>query len=324
MAQRVWKTSSRPAEEVVEGCCGVRNEQLKRHGFSSAQWFLGREPRVPGSLADITEQNNPAVQDAVMSERDFAQKMQIRQQAAEAFIEAHAHATWTRAIKGRSRPLRGPYVVGQAVYVFRKQGRGQLATRHGAWLGPGKVVGTESFREDSPVPRVIWVVVNGFMYKCSPECLRPVTEDEVAFRHMAQQLHSGNLPDELEQATPSRRGPAGRFFDLTADPPLPIDFESPLGSDQEGGDQEGGDTSRPSLEPDRNVRRRITRNDDYWQGRASGNSPRGAPTVRVRENPVFPHEESVEHPAEKVPRLEDPDNDLAEYSPSRCRVATSL
>ena len=220
MAQRVWRTSDRPPAEVIESCSSVRNEQLKRHGFSSAQWFLGREPRVPGSLSDITERQNLAVQDAVHSEQDFAQKMQVRQQAAEAFLQAHAHNTWSRAIRGRNRPIRGPYVVGQSVYVFRKQGKGQFATRHGSWLGPGRVVGTESFREDSPVPRVIWVVVNGFMYKCSPECLRPVVEDEVVFKQLAQEFYAGHLPDELEQATPARRGPAGRFFDLTANPPL--------------------------------------------------------------------------------------------------------
>ena len=107
---------------------------------------------------------------------------------------------------------RGPYVVGQSVYVFRKISRGLLSTRHGTWLGPGRVVGTESYRDNSPVPRVIWVVVNGFMYKCSPECLRPVPEDEVAFRQVAQEYCSGRLPDELEQMTPARGGPAGRFF----------------------------------------------------------------------------------------------------------------
>ena len=216
MAQRVWKTSERPPREVIECCASLRNEQLKRHGFSSAQWFLGRDPRVPGSLADVSEQADPAVQDAVLSERDFAQKMRVRQQAADAFLEAHAHATWNRAIKGRNRPIRGPYVVGQSVYIFRKTRRGLLSTRHGVWLGPGKVVGTESFREDSPVPRVIWVVINGFMYKCSPECLRPVAEDEVAFRHLAQEFSAGRLSEELEQSTPSRGGSlARRYFPRT-------------------------------------------------------------------------------------------------------------
>ena len=54
--------------------------------------------------------------------------------------------------------------MGQGVYVFRKTARGLLSTRHGVWLGPGKVVGTESFQAGSPILRVIWVVVNGFMF----------------------------------------------------------------------------------------------------------------------------------------------------------------
>ena len=304
MAQRVWRTSDRPPAEVIESCSSVRNEQLKRHGFSSAQWFLGREPRVPGSLSDITERQNLAVQDAVHSEQDFAQKMQVRQQAAEAFLQAHAHNTWSRAIRGRNRPIRGPYVVGQSVYVFRKQGKGQFATRHGSWLGPGRVVGTESFREDSPVPRVIWVVVNGFMYKCSPECLRPVVEDEVVFKQLAQEFYAGHLPDELEQATPARRGPAGRFFDLTANPPTDADFLTPPASDEEGDASPGAD---------RNVRRRITLGDEYWQARAEGTSPRGAQRVRERED----LQEEVEAPSPKVARHEPPGNpDLEEYSPS--------
>ena len=48
----------------------------------------------------------------------------------------------------------------------------------GMVFGVGKIVGTESFHQDSPIPRVIWVVINGMMYKCSPETLRPLAEDE--------------------------------------------------------------------------------------------------------------------------------------------------
>ncbi|CAE7253172.1 RE1 [Symbiodinium sp. CCMP2592] len=282
MAQRVWKTAERPAEEVIES-----------------------------SLADLTEQRNLAAQSAVLSETDFAQKMQVRHQAAEAFLESHAHDTWARAIRGRNRPIRGPYTVGQSVYVFRKQGKGQFSTRHGTWLGPGRVVGTESFREDSPVPRVVWVVINGFMYKCSPECLRPVAEDEVTFRQLAQQFSAGHLPEEMEQVTPSRRGPAGRFFDITSEIPAPEDFLSPTASDEEGGEQ-----AEPNPEQsDRNVRRRITHNDDYWMARATGTSPRGLPTVREREAPADLGDD-VEHPADKAPRLTIPEDHLSDYSPS--------
>ncbi|CAE7934323.1 RE1 [Symbiodinium sp. KB8] len=182
MAQRVWRTTQRPAE------------------------------------------------DAVLSERDFAQKMQVRQQAAEAFIGAHAH-------------------------------------------------------------------------------------DEVAFRHAAQEFHTGRLAEELEQATPSRRGPAGRFFDLTREPPSPEDFLTPPASDVEG--EDNLENSRE--ETTRNVRRRVTISDAEWERRAAQTSPRGGATIRNREE-ADPTAVDVEHPADKAPRLspEDlaSDLDLEMYVPS--------
>eukprot|EP00439_Symbiodinium_sp_Y106_P000249 s4074_g1.t1 len=142
------------------------------------------------------------------------------------------------------------------------------------------------------------------MYKCSPECLRPVVEDEVVFKQLAQEFYAGHLPDELEQATPARRGPAGRFFDLTANPPTDADFLTPPASDEEGDASQGAD---------RNVRRRITLGDEYWQACAEGTSPRGAQRVRERED----LQEEVEAPSPKVARHEPPGNpDLEEYSPS--------
>ncbi|CAE7606331.1 RE2 [Symbiodinium sp. CCMP2592] len=225
MAQRVWRTTERPAEEVIESCCSVRNEQLKRHGFSSAQWFLGREPRVPGSLADISEQRNPAVQDAVHAETDFAQKMQVRHQEKASLLPG---------------------------------------------MAPGSAL------------------------------------DEVVFKQLAQEFYSGRLPDELEQVSPAKRGPAGRFFDITGELPMDADFLTPPGSDQEG---------EPAEPPsDRNVRRRITRDDEYWRARASEPSPRGEPLVRVREDPP-----NLEEPSSKVARVEEehpiPETPL-DYSPS--------
>ena len=104
------------------------------------------------------------------------------------------------------------------------------------------------------MPRVIWVVINGFMYKCSPESLRPVTEDEgvCVFKELAQQLHSGALPDELESVTPARGGPAGRF-DLPAEPQLNEDFHRSDDSDVEVLPPAGGVVTGPedSQEPPR-------------------------------------------------------------------------
>ena len=160
-------------------------------------------------------------------------------------------------------------------------------------------MGTEGFAEHSPIPRVIWVVVNGFMYKCSPECLRPVTEDEVAFRQVAQEFSSGHLPDELEQTTPSRGGPAGRYFDLTQEPPQEEDFETGPGSDQEGDPLAPDPPEEPA--PERNVRRRINHDDDgYWDHKSGAVSPRGSSVVR-------PAEEDCISQSAKLRRTEEPE-----------------
>ena len=280
MAQRVWRTTTRPCHEVIEACAMTRNDQLKRHGFSSAQWFLGRTPRMPGSLADLCERDNIATQDSVLSEPDFHQKMQLRQLAAHAFIESHAHETWRRAIRGKSRPIRGPYTVGQSVYVFRKLNRGLLSTRHGVWRGPGKVVGTEGFHSDSPVPRVVWVVVNGLMYKCSPESLRPVVQDELAFRELAAQYSVGQLPPDLEAAQPVHSGPGGRFVDISAEVPTAEDFE---------------------LLPDEPpaTRRRVSHTAEYWNQRSQESQlpPLSSPRLPAGTRPLEPGQEGEESPA---------------------------
>ena len=123
-----------------------------------------------------------------------------------------------------------------------------------------------------------------------PECLRPVSQDEVAFQDLAQQYRAGHLPSELEQANPLQGGPDGRFFDLTQQPPEPEDFEllPELDQEVEPTRDEASDTLMPEVPEtgdvaeDRNVRRRITRDDAYWRDRTSDFSPKGRPTVRPR------------------------------------------
>ena len=71
MAQRIWRDTPRPLEEVVEMCATTRNEHLRRCGFSPSQLFLGRDPRHAAALHDVDEQNNPASQSQVLAEPDF-------------------------------------------------------------------------------------------------------------------------------------------------------------------------------------------------------------------------------------------------------------
>ena len=138
-------------------------------------------------------------QSHVLSDPSFAARMALREQAAKAFIDEHNRDVWRRAIAGRNRPMRGPFVQGQLVYMCRSQGKGQLLTRHGKWLGPGRIIGTES-SSGSVIPCLIWVSCNGSLYRCSPEGLRPLAEDESAFHELSKDLSAGSLHDDIERA----------------------------------------------------------------------------------------------------------------------------
>jgi hypothetical protein len=270
MAQRVWRACPDASpEEVIESCCTVRNEQLRKHGFSPAKWFLGRESRHAGALSDVMEQNNPVSQSQVLDDPSFAARIRMRDEASKAFIEEHAKDTWRRAIAGRNRPMRGPYVQGQQVYMFRKQGKGMLATRHGAWIGPGRIIGTES-STNNVVPRLVWVSYNGYMYRCSPEGLRPLPADEAAFRELTKELAVGQLAPDMERADDQLKRHFGSYIDLLPSKPEDLDMELE------------DDVEREPEEPDphaeggpRKIRRRFYRSEEYWRKRAAGMPPSG-------------------------------------------------
>ena len=318
MAQRVWRTTSRPAKEVIETCATTRNEQLRRCGFSPSQWFLGKDGRQVGMLRDLDEQHNIATASQIIESPDFYEKVRLREQAAIAFHEEHAKDIWRRAIGGRSRPIRGPYQVGQLVYVFRRRARGLLSTRHGVWIGPGKVVGTES-ESGGPTPRVVWVSYNGYLYRCSPEGLRPVPEDEAEFRSLARSLAEGRLHPELENAEQSVSSRSGQFADLTKE-------HEPMDEDHELEEDLWEEPNDPERELDegapRKIRRRITRSPEYWEHRAEGAPPLGPlhadaemPTViRLKPSRPGPPIDNEPDPKRKV-QINSEAEEL-EYEPS--------
>ena len=322
MAQHVWRSGvDASPEEVIETCAGIRNEQLRKHGFSPVQWFLGREPRHTGSLADVEEQLNPATQSQILDDPTFAAKVRLRDQAAKAFLDEHAKDTWRRAVAGRNRPMRGPFVQGQLVYMFRRQGkgtaRGMLVTRQGAWLGPGRIIGTESSR-DSVIPRLIWVSYNGFLYRCAPEGLRPMPEDETVFRKLSKSLTVGKLSPEMEQAESHLRHNAGQFIDLVPSIPQDDDFELKEDMDVEPEAPDPHSEGGP-----RKVRRRFYRSPEYWEQRAAGMPPAGA--LQEGPRPEMVHlapddddlmSEPIDEPEEKRRRVAiNSDVDEHEYEP---------
>ena len=291
MIQKVWITSTRPPKECIEICCSVRNDQLRKSGYSPSQWFLGRSPRTAGMLQDVDEQTSFVNQTKFLTDKSFHDKVLLREEAAKAFQAEHAKDTWRRAVAMRARPMRGPYVVGQQVYMFRARGRGQLSTRHGRWLGPGIVIGTES-STGGIIPRIVWVSYNGFLYRCSPEGLRPLATDEQAFRQLARELAEGAEPADIRGARHALSEQPSRYRDLMSD--LPRDSDHELDEDLDDEDIDGFDDDEDDNNPGRGsknrrsesgpssegvprkIRRRFYRSSEYWQRRAQGEPPLGA------------------------------------------------
>jgi hypothetical protein len=300
MARRAWRSTDRPVEEVIEMCASIRNQFLRKAGFSPSQWFLGQDPKATGWLIDVDAQHDPAVQSQILADPSFHAKIRLREEVAQAFHEAHAKDIWRRAIAARNRPIRGPYHTGQLVYFYRRRGRGQLSTRNGYWSGPARVIGVES-SQGHFIPRIVWLAWNGYLYKCSPESLRPVPEDETEFRNLAKHLAEGRLHPAVESAEQRLVDNRGQFVDLTKELPQDDDFElksdvdeEPDDNDDEDNDDDPGPhkpndgklklTAEQQLEQPKSIRRRFYRSPEYWRKRALGAPPLGP----IQEG-VIPH-----------------------------------
>ena len=172
--------------------------------------------------------------------------------------------------------MRGPYQVGQLVYMFRKHGRGSFKTRYGVWHGPGRIVGVESSTNHF-IPRVVWIVYNGFLYRYSPEALRPVPDDEAEFRELAKSLAEGRLHPDVIKAEQSVSGYAGSYKDMIDEKPTEDDMElqSDLEDDEHNPPRQGEKRNIEGEDPIRRVQMRVTRSSDYWQKRAAGMPPLG-------------------------------------------------
>ena len=253
---------------------------MRKNGFSPCQWFLGHDVKTPGWLGGVSEQRNFPVQSPILSDETFADRMRLHEEAARSFIQEHAKDTW-----GRNRPMRGPCRAAQLVYFYRRRGAGQFAKRFGVWQGPGRIVGVES-SQGHHVPRIVWISYNDFLYKCAPESLRPVPEDEDTFRQWAKDLAEGKLHPDVIEAEQVALKNAGSFQDLTNEQPVDDDMElaSDLEDDPDPEQHKGMKRHLEGEEPIRRVPQRFYRSPDYWRKRRAA----GAPPLGTRQEGVMP------------------------------------
>ena len=182
----------------------AKNSLSRIKGYSPEQAVLGIARRLPGSLtSDAGTGSLSLAEDEGPASDRFRQSLERRSIARKAFIDADNSSSLRRALLRRSRPLRGPYEVGDLVLYWRRKGA-NLKRERGRWFGPASVVAVEGNRN-------VWLNHSGKLIRASPEQIRPAS-----FREW-KQMKTPETSGKFSQSSFSQNLKDGGFIDLEED-----------------------------------------------------------------------------------------------------------
>ncbi|OLP78279.1 hypothetical protein AK812_SmicGene41561 [Symbiodinium microadriaticum] len=186
-------------EEALSQAVHVFNARDHVRGFSPIQHAFGRSPDTTGRLLE----NHDKVPEELVVEsatEEFERSARLRAEAEKAHAQWHMEQRISRALNSRSKPVYD-FRPGELVYFWRTQesgqGRRQPGSKHGKFLGPARVLATETRRESDGTLRpgsAVWCVRGRSLLKCCPEQLRHASERE--------ELLEGLARDHGEEETP--------------------------------------------------------------------------------------------------------------------------
>ena len=218
-----WDQQISSHEEVLWATSATnqaKNSLVRKSGFSPAQWVLGKDVRLPASLADEDEVGRVGAQAlADTPGTRFHRKNQIRMAARENFTKAANSEAIRRAELRQVRPSRGPFPAG--TYVFYYDGANKQPGPN-CWRGIARVVGREG-------QSTIWLSHRGILIAVSPEHLSLAHDQEVEQWMVVANEHS------LVDAMPASGGSG--FLDLRQAPKPPALHDE----DREEGDRRGAE-----------------------------------------------------------------------------------
>ena len=155
-------------ETCLHECTSVKNHIQRVQGYSPAQWVLGRNPRVPGSVTDMDEAGNLGI---LENKLDPAASYHLchasRMAAQKAFIHLDTSSHVARALtRNAAVQNKKSFVVGDLV-VYRRD------TQHGGtvWSTASRVIGVDPHNG-------IWLLHEGVPVLCAAGKLRSANESE--------------------------------------------------------------------------------------------------------------------------------------------------
>ena len=201
--------------EALSEATRVFNSRELLRGYSPIQHALGRAPDATGRIfpqpvgdsPDILVENGTGEMDRNLRRMMVAEK---------AFLDWTAHERLKKAQNSRSRPVH-VYKAGDLVYIWRKQVSGQKTSKVGRFIGPARVLATETRTSPDGQDKTgssVWCVRGRRLLKCSAEQLRPATDREV----IMAELHGGSYDDWNFQRAAKELG-GNEYEDVSAEVP---------------------------------------------------------------------------------------------------------
>ena len=176
------------AEQALSEAVRTFNHREIVRGFSPAQHVLGCAPDETGRfISSLT--GTPWEPLLENPDGEFQRATELRRIAEQGLVDWQASERVKRALNSRSqRTLH--YHPGDLVYFWRKQtGKGNPTGKNGMFLGPARILATETRRQPDGGLRpgsAVWCVRGRRLIKCSPEQLRPATGREELVEHLYQ------------------------------------------------------------------------------------------------------------------------------------------
>ena len=178
-------------EELLSTSVRIFNQRDLVRGFSPQQHAFGRGADATGRLVD-SACSVPDELQIENPEKEFERNIQRQASAEKAHSEWQASQRLLRAQHSRGRPVLN-YVPGDLVYFWRTQESGQskkaTSSKRGRFLGPARVLATETRRSETGELRpgsAVWLVRGRQLLKCAPEQLRPASSREELVEALAE------------------------------------------------------------------------------------------------------------------------------------------
>ena len=222
-------------EMLLQECTSTKNQMQRTNGYSASQWVLGNQPRMPGSVTDMSESADLGVIEAKTDPNVAYHKVHnARMSAQRAFVHLDTSSRVARALTRNAAPQHKEYAVGDLVCYRRDAQQGGTT-----WSTASRVIGHDPHNG-------LWLLHEGVPILCSTSRVRSANESEA----LAFSILQGEsvLPDAIVS------GPQQQKYVHLEDEPKAPQYPNPVGIfDDDDAPQGSSGPSRAPGTPGRRV-----------------------------------------------------------------------